>query len=1223
MNKAEKFIGRHSHISASNIEEELVNLTELSSLKDAESSLLKVNLKLNGIPITALIDSGAAGNFVSSKFLKENNLNATTSRRGCVALADGRLTDSLGSFRGILSDDRRYLDSLNFTVVPIRYDLILGKPWLTLANPYIDWRQNVLTFTFLDRLNVWNAFADNLESSISAIDLDESPDISLISAKQLERECSSPDTDDVFIVSLSCVGLYSQVPSLSSIDSTSCDEAAVISSSLKHEFSDVFPDEIPSALPPNRHVDHAIDLVPDATPHSQAPYRMSHIELEELRRQLRVLIDRGFISPSTSPWGAPVLLVKKKNGSMRFCVDYRALNKRTVKNRYPLPHIEDSLQRLYKSKYFTAIDLHSAYHQILIRKEDRFKTAFNTRYGHYEFNVVPFGLTNAPATFQTLMNDLMRPFLDDFVIVYLDDILIFSDTLENHELHVRKVLNILRREKLYANPSKSTLFATSLLYLGHEISHRRIAPDPSKIASIESYPIPQTRTELRAFIGLCNFYRKFIRNFSSVVIPLTDLTKSSEPFVWTDEHTDAFRAIKDLMTSSPVLMLPDPTLPFRMETDSSDFALGGVLLQKSNGKWHPVMYHSRKLNPAERNYPIHEKELLALVDAFRQWRHFLHGNCVHAYTDHKSIIHLVNQKRLSGRQARWMEFLSEFDFEIHYKKGQLNIVADALSRRPDYSISVLSFLDGDGSRFVDQLKAAYPDDSYFGRIFKYLKNGGPIPKSERELLSIASWYVLENDLLYYVRQPSLRRLCIPRNSTLLKNVLYEAHDSRLSGHAGFNRTYKYLRQRFFWPGMSKDIRSYILGCPSCQSHKPMMKKYQGPLQPLDIPSRPWESISMDFIMDLPLSKSENTAMVVFVDRFSKSIRVEPMKTTASAPDVAKIFFDTVFRNFGLPRSIISDRDPRFISSFWKSLFKMLDTKLHMSTSFHPQSDGQTEIMNRTLETMIRHYVDYKLDNWDENLYLLEFAYNSAVNMSSGFSPFYLCQARHPRSPLTSILPESTNVKSVEDFVSGLQSSWSIAYDTISESQERQAHYANQHRVVQDFQVDDYVLLSSKNIRLHVNNDAGKKLRPKFLGPFRIVEKTSLVNYKLELPPSLSKIHPVFHCSLLRLYVRRDPMFDDSKAEQIMPDPIFIEGDENEYFVVEKILDKRKRRGKWYYLIKWKDYPLHDASWEPVESIASDVPMLARQFENDSSVATVSDNLRYPSLSSVCIDPTCA
>ncbi|XP_052623591.1 uncharacterized protein LOC128128868, partial [Lactuca sativa] len=398
-------------------------------------------------------------------------------------------------------------------------------------------------------------------------------------------------------------------------------------------------------------------------------------EMQELSSQLSELLDKGFIRPSYSPWGAPVLFVKKKDGSFRMCIDYRELNKLTVKNRYPLPRIDDLFDQLQGASYFSKIDLRSGYHQLKVREEDIPKTAFRTRYGHYEFVVMPFGLTNAPAAFMDLMNRICRPFLDNFVIVFIDDILVYSRSKEEHGQHLRQVLETLRSEKLYAKLSKCEFWLRSVNFLGHVVSQDGIHVDPSKVKAVEGWATPTTPTEIRQFLGLAGYYRRFIQNFSKIAKPLTLLTQKSVPFKWTDRQEIAFRTLKQALCSAPVLSLPEGTEDFVVYCDASNQGLGCVLMQRGR----VIAYASRQLKTHEVNYTTHDLELGAVVFALKIWRHYLYGTKCTIFTDHKSLQHILNQKELNMRQRRWVELLNDYECEIKYHPGKANVVADALS----------------------------------------------------------------------------------------------------------------------------------------------------------------------------------------------------------------------------------------------------------------------------------------------------------------------------------------------------------------------------------------------------------------------------------------------------------------------------------------------------------------------------------------------------------------
>lgn len=425
----------------------------------------------------------------------------------------------------------------------------------------------------------------------------------------------------------------------------------------------------------------------------QPPYRLSPAELEILREKIRELLEAGHIRPSVSLYGAPVLFVKKKDGTFCMCIDYRALNKQMVRNTAPIPCMDELFDLVQGAKCFSKIDLNSAYHQVRIAPEDIPKTAFNTQLGYFEFLVLTFGFTNAPTTFQTLMTQVLSPFIGRSVLVYLDDILIFSPDPESHAQHLEEVLTVLEHHQLYAKCSKCEFFKDSVEYLGHILSAEGIGTDPKKIKAVEDWPPPKNIHDLRAFLGLSNYYRRFVFRYSHVALPLTNLLRKDTSFLWGPREQVSFDTLKHCLTNPPILRIADPSRPFRVEADGSDFAIGAVLLQMHEGRWLPVAYESRKLDSAECNYPIHEKELLGLVHALRIWRHYLLGSSFDAYTDHATLTSLLTQPRLTGRRARWAETLADFHVTIKYRPGTQNIVADALSRRLDLQNPRLASLE--------------------------------------------------------------------------------------------------------------------------------------------------------------------------------------------------------------------------------------------------------------------------------------------------------------------------------------------------------------------------------------------------------------------------------------------------------------------------------------------------------------------------------------------------
>ena len=613
------------------------------------TKLLAFELSVWRCRATALVDSGSTGDFVSARFARRNRLKTTPTPVQKVRIPNGELCSSNRIVRqallrmpdgSIQRQDLRVLDGL-----ASRFDVILGMPWLTSKNPRIDWSAHLIHLKDGDPEGF---VAREAESSYAALPC-------LMSIKQVRRmlrKAASLRTPE-FSCGVLNVKQFLEDESLPHKQNTSQPDDRL--KRICDEFADVIADTKPSKLPPPRSVDHKIELKEGTRPWSQQPYRLSIAEKEELKRQLEALLEAGLIRPSKSPWGAPVLFVKKKSGDLRLCIDWRRLNAQTKKNSTILPRIDDLLDELgTQVRFFTKIDLRSAYHQVRIAPGDIEKTAFRTPFGHFEFTVLSFGLCNAPATFQSLMFEVLRPFLGRFVCVYLDDVLIYSESWDEHLSHVRSVLQALRHHKLFVNSTKSEFGIQKTTYLGHVVeAGGRVSPDPAIVAAVVDWPEPATKKHVQSFLGLANWHRRFIPNFSSLARPLTELTRGDAAFEWTTEASHAFSEIKRQLCNAPTLRTFDANLATRVCSDASKFAIGAALQQQFDGHWHPVAFYSRKMKPAERNYPVHEQELLALIASLRHWRHYLHGATmkIQLHTDHRSLVHLPTQPKLTPRQA--------------------------------------------------------------------------------------------------------------------------------------------------------------------------------------------------------------------------------------------------------------------------------------------------------------------------------------------------------------------------------------------------------------------------------------------------------------------------------------------------------------------------------------------------------------------------------------------
>ena len=608
------------------------------------SDVVAGTLSVNSVPAKVLIDSGAIRSFICKKFSQQLNCPS------CL-LKDVLVIETANQYRTPVDQvcpgceieilGHRFQANL----IPFKlgeFDAILGMYWLSEHDAQIDCKKKKVTLRISEDEKVEFQGQKQVKKFLT-----------IIQAKRLLRQGCEAYLAHV-------VDVDKNTPKIEDI-------------SVVREFPDVFPDELPG-LPPDREIEFAIDSAPGTEPVSKAPYRMSLVEMKELATQLQELLEKGVIRPSVFSLGAPVLFMKKKNGSMRLCIDYRELNKLTIKNKYPLPRIDNLFDQLKGAVCFSNIDLRSGYHQLKIKPEDIPKTAFRTRYGHYEFLVMAFGLTNAPATFMDLMNRVFKKYLDNFVIVFIDDILIYSNTEEDHAEHLRITLEILRKEKLYAKISKCEFWLREVQFLGHVVNHEEIKVDPTKIEAIMNWERPKTPTEVRSLMGLAGYYRRFVQDFSKIATPLTQLTRKNEKFEWNDKYEASFQELRKRLVIAPVLALPDDKGDFVIYSDASLQGLGCLLMQ--HGK--VISYASRQLKTHELKYPTHDLELAAIVFALKIWRHYLYGEKCEIYTNHKSLKYIFTQNELNMSQRRWLELIKDYDYTIHYHPGKANVVADAL-----------------------------------------------------------------------------------------------------------------------------------------------------------------------------------------------------------------------------------------------------------------------------------------------------------------------------------------------------------------------------------------------------------------------------------------------------------------------------------------------------------------------------------------------------------------
>ncbi|KAA0033251.1 pol protein [Cucumis melo var. makuwa] len=980
-----------------------------------------------------LFDSGSSHSFISSAFVLHARLEVEPLHHVLsVSTPSGECMLSKEKVKACQIEIAGHVIEVTLLVLDmLDFDVILGMDWLAANHANIDCSRKEVAFNPPSMASF--KFKGEGSKLLPQV-------ISAIRASKL--------------VSQGTWGILASVVDTREVDVSLSSEPVV------RDYLDVFPKELPG-LPPHREVEFAIELEPGTVPISRAPYRMAPTELKELKVQLQELLDKGFIRSSVSPWGAPVLFVKKKDGLMRLCIDYRELNKVTVKNRYPLPRIDDLFDQLQGATVFSKIDLRSGYHQLRIKDGDVPKTAFRSRYGHYEFIVMSFGLTNAPTVFMDLMNRVFREFLDTFVIVFIDDILIYSKTEAEHKEHLRIVLQTLRDNKLYAKFSKCEFWLKQVSFLGHVVSKAGVSVDPAKIEAVTGWTRPSTVSEVRSFLGLAGYYRRFVENFSRIATPLTQLTRKGAPFVWSKACEDSFQNLKQKLVTAPVLTVPDGSGSFVIYSDASKKGLGCVLMQQ--GK--VVAYASRQLKSHEQNYPTHDLELAAVVFALKIWRHYLCGEKIQIFTDHKSLKYFFTQKELNMRQRRWLELVKDYDCEILYHPGKANVAADALSRK----LAQLTVQPTLRQRIID----AQSNDPYL------VEKRGLAEAGQAVEFSISS----DGGLLFE------RRLCVPSDSAVKTELLSEAHSSPFSMHPDSTKMYQNLKRVYWWRNMKREK---------------------------------WENVSMDFITGLPRTLRGFTVIWVVVDRLTKSAHFVPGKSTYTASKWAQLYMSEIVRLHGVPVSIVSDRDARFTSKFWKGLQTAMGT-----------------------------------------------SYQATI----GMAPFEALYGKCCRSPVCwgevgeQRLMGPELVQSTNEAIRKIRSRMHTA-------QSRQKSYADVRRKDLEFEVGDKVFLKVAPMRGVLQFERRGKLSPCFVGPFEILDRIGLVAYRLALPPSLSTVHDVFHVSMLRKYVP-----DPSHVVDYEP----LEIDENLSYTEQPVevlaREVKTLRNKEIPLVKvlWRNHRVEEAT----------------------------------------------
>ena len=715
--------------------------------------------------------------------------------------------------------------------------------------------------------------------------------------------------------------------------------------------------------------------------------------------------------------------------------------------------------------------------------------------------------------------------------------------------------------------------------------------DPKKIEAVRSWPVPKTLTQLQSFLGFCNYYRRFIRNFSKLARPLHDLTGNAD-WKWTDSQQEAFEALKEAICTEPVITVYVPGAPLRVETDSSDFANGSVLSQKIDDVWHPVAFRSQSLQEAQRNYEVYDKELLAIIEALREWRHYLIGTDTpfEIWTDHQNLTFFRQPHKINRRQARWYNELQQYNFTLVHKQAKQMVKADLLSRRADHdggekdneNVTVLK------DEWFAQAISLEALDADFLRRIKQSRNN--IDSQVRRMLDDPrqdQWHEEDGFIMFQ------ERLYVPKNKVLREDIIRTHHDTRTAGHPGQKGTRELITRNYFWPGITSDVNRYVAGCVKCQRTKAHRQMPRAPLNPHDAPPYPWHTVSGDMIGELPQSNGYN-AIAVFVDRFSKQIHVIPSNTSCSAAGMATLFRDHVFKLHGIPRKFISDRGSQYESKFSREFYKLLGIEANPSTAYHPQTDGQTERINQEIEQYLRIFVNYHQDDWADWLSLAEFNYNDKQSSATGFSPFYVNHGRHPYKG-TEPNFEEVNVPAAGGFVeqmSKIHKETQAALELTKETMKR--YYDQNRRPSHPYKIGDWVYLEGLNL---TTARPMSKLSDKRYGPFQILKKASSGSaYKLKLPKRWKQVKDHYFNEFL-LTPRKEPAYPSQRLQDPDEPPELAE-DPNTDFDVQAVIDVMvDDKDKWWFLVEWAGYGDEHNSWEPAESLLTAAAKVREFYRN--------------------------
>lgn len=857
---------------------------------------------------------------------------------------------------------------------------------------------------------------------------------------------------------------------------------------------------------------HAIPTK-DSAPIAQRPRRLSAAQRDLVKAMIKDLIDAGLVRPSRSAWASPLVLVKKKDGSTRMCVDYRRLNAVTEDCVYPFPLIEDALQALTGSKYFSVMDLASGFHQIPMKEEDIEKTAFVAPWGLYEYLRMPFGLKGAPFTCQRAVDAVINDAKYDYALVYMDDCVVYSKTFHEHLDHLKTIFARFREADLKFKPQKCFFFCAEITYLGHVITTHGVSPDPAKIAAVQDFQPPTNGKELQSFLGLTSYFRKFIPRYSALAAPLRALLKKDTPFLWTEEHATAFFDLKEVLCGQPVLKLfsEDPSFAVQVHTDASRLGLGAVLLQADEEEnFRPVVYLSRALKGAEANYTSTELEALAVKWSLDQLRPYLIGRKFSVVTDHHALCWLLKYKEGNQRLLRWSLSLQEFDFEVIYKTGRLHYAPDCLSRLPftESSSKVRILQVTDGVTSLTDIPGEQRRDTFCHGIIELLHGQSGTRKQQRRA---RKKFLIHGDVLYRVDQGPVHQrflMCLPQSQ--VDHVLRELHGGKYGAHMGIRRTYEAVRAKYYWPKAFSAVKKFVQHCDLCQRYK-VSTFSSGLLQPVPVHA-PFHTVGLDIIGPFKSSRRYKY-IIVAIDYLTKFVEAKPVRNI-EATTVQNFIERRLILKHGCPTVIITDRGTQMMAKSTETFLRHRGIRHSPTTAYHPAANGLCERVNKTIKQMMT-LMTAEGEKWADILPYAVFCYNTGYQESVQQSPFFLVYGRDPILPLDVVFnrQELAELQDASNYTAlvheRLSSARKLAADNIKLAQERQKLYFDRGRKDVILEKGQLVLLRSPPV--------GLKGSRKFTGPFRVVARLSPVNYEIETEDS--SWSDVVHIEKLKPYLK--------------------------------------------------------------------------------------------------------